>query len=141
MDQRGQALITTKAKPCRNFANGNCPFGQKCSFLHPVPGTVPLSSLAQYLFNWNILLPQLLASSNQQQTLKNMPRRSPPPPHGPQLIDEDPSPPTSLLLSTSDCTSSEQMPRTKRLSRRKKVPCRHFIRTGGWCPAGAKCRL
>lgn len=138
-----QGLTTTKAKLCRNFSNGACPFGQKCSFLHPPSGFNPLSSsLAQYLFNWNTLLPQLLALSNQQAALKKMQRpRSSPRPQGPQLVDEDPSPATSLLLSTSDCTSLEQVPQTRRFSRRKKLPCRQFIWTGGWCPAGAKCRL
>ncbi|KAG8216029.1 hypothetical protein J3R82DRAFT_8023 [Butyriboletus roseoflavus] len=133
--------MITKAKLCRNFANGDCPFGQKCSFLHgPASGIKP-SFLAQQLFNWNALLPQLLALSNQQGIQKKMLRRSPPRFQGPQLVDEDPSPPTSLLLSTSDCTSAEQMQETRRFSRRKKYPCRHFIRTGGWCPAGAECRF
>lgn len=140
-NQTEQALTTTKAKLCRNFTNGNCPFGQKCSFLHPAQGINPLSSsLAQYLSNWNMFLPQLLALSNQQGNLKKMPRRSPLRSQGPQLIDEDPSPSTSLLLSASDCTSSEQVPQTRRFGRRKRIPCRQFTRTGG-CPAGAKCRL
>lgn len=137
--QREKGLSTTKAKLCRNLANGNCPFGQKCSFLHPAPRISPSSSSpAQHLFNWNpLLLSQLLALSNQQGTQKEMPPRS----LGPQLIDEDSSPTTSLLLSKSDCTSSEQKPRTRRSSRREKFPCRHFIRTGGWCPAAGQCRL
>ena len=144
-NQREQGLITTKAKLCRNFANGNCSFGQKCSFLHAAPRINPSSSsLAQHLFNWNPLLLsqlQLLALCNQQETQKKIPRQSAPRSQGSQLIDEDPSPSTSLLLSMSDGTSSEQMPQTRRSSRRKRYPCRHFIRTGGWCPAAGQCRL
>lgn len=132
--QRAQRLMTTKAKLCRNFSSGSCPFGQKCSFLHPAPGINPLSSsLAQYLFNWNMLLPQLFAL--QQASLKKMPPRSPPRPQGPQLVDEDPSPPASLLLSASDSTSSERMPPKRRYSKQKKLPCRQLVRTGGWYQA------
>ena len=142
-NQREQRLITTKAKLCRNFASGDCPFGQKCNFLHSA--TIinsSSSSLAQHLFHWNpLLLQQLLALSNQQETQKKMPQWSDPRTQGPRLIDEDPSPSISLLLSKSDCASSEQMPQTRRSSRRKKYPCRHFIRTGGWCPAAGQCRL
>jgi hypothetical protein len=132
-----------RTKLCRNFANGNCPFGHRCSFLHAAPRiNTSSSSIAQHLFNWNpLLLSQLLAFSNQQGTQKKMPQRSAPRSQGPQLIDEDPSLSTSLLLSMSDCTSSEQMPQTRRSSRRKKYPCRHFIRTGGWCPVAGQCRF
>ncbi|KAF8556582.1 hypothetical protein OG21DRAFT_595033 [Imleria badia] len=131
-----------RTKLCRNVANGGCPFGQKCSFLHPAPRITDPSSFARNLFSWNpLLLPQLLALSNQQGTQKMMPRRSPPPPQRPQLIDEDLSPSTSLLLSKSDSTSLEQVPQTRQSSRRKKYSCRHFIRTGGWCPAGGQCKF
>ena len=141
-NQGEQRLITMKAKLCRNLVNGGCPFGQKCSFLHPAPRITGPPSFTRSIFSWNtLLLPQLLALSNQQGTRKMMPRRSPPPPQGPELIDEDPSPSTSLLLSKSDCTSLDQVPQTRRSSKRKKYPCRHFIRTGGWCPAGGQCRL
>ncbi|KAF8452497.1 hypothetical protein L210DRAFT_3518778 [Boletus edulis BED1] len=88
-----------RTKLCRNFADGVCPFGQKCSFLHPALTPSPSSfSLAQRAFSWNaLLLPQLLALSNQQTTQ----------------------------------------------NRRKKYkyPCRHFIRTGGWCPAAGQCKF
>ncbi|KAI9460687.1 hypothetical protein HD554DRAFT_2176539 [Boletus coccyginus] len=132
-----------RTKLCRNLANGNCPFGQKCSFFHPAPRISPSSSSPpQHLFNWNpLLLSQLLALSYQQGAQKEMPRRMPRRSLGSQLIDEDPSPTTPLLLSKSDCTSSEQKPQTRRSRRREKFPCRHFIRTGGWCPAAGQCRF
>lgn len=138
--QRERELITTKAKLCRRLASGDCPFGEKCNFLHPAPSTDPSSSAPpSHLFNWNpLLLAQFLALSDQQGNRKEMLRQSPPRSQAPQLVDEDPSPSTSLLFSKSDSTSS--LP-TWQSNKPKKFPCRHFVRTGGWCPAGGHCRL
>ncbi|KAF9233897.1 hypothetical protein BU15DRAFT_79642 [Melanogaster broomeanus] len=66
--------------------------------------------------------------------------QSPPQPLEPTLLDEDPSPSISLLLSTSDSTNSEQLPEAMKCgNKRKNYRCRHFARTRGWCPAGERC--
>ncbi|KAF9224802.1 hypothetical protein BS17DRAFT_879625 [Gyrodon lividus] len=130
-----------RSKLCRNFISGDCTFGAKCSFLHPplrmVPASGPFSR--RLLLNWNALFPQLIPLSGQQ----GAPATQLPPSSQPQaFLDEDPSSSNSLLLSASDCTHSEPIPEArKHNNRRKKYPCRHFARTGGWCPAGERCKF
>ncbi|KIJ16356.1 hypothetical protein PAXINDRAFT_180247 [Paxillus involutus ATCC 200175] len=134
-----------RSKLCRYFIRGNCPFGATCSFLHPPPGMLPPSGSfsRQLLVNWNALFPQSIPLSDEQGAPPTQSPDSPPSQsQRPQLIDEDPSPSNSLLLSASDCTNSEPMPQARQHDNgRKKYPCRHFARTKGWCPVGDQCKF
>ncbi|KIJ63636.1 hypothetical protein HYDPIDRAFT_41040 [Hydnomerulius pinastri MD-312] len=133
-----------RTKLCRNFISGKCAFGPTCSFIHPPVGMFPSYQTTspfsrQLLTSWNALLPQIMASADQEGVQLTM--QSPPQPQGSPLVDEDQSS-SSLLLSTSDITNSELLSEARQhYNGRRKYPCRHFARTGGWCPAGDQCKF
>ncbi|KAH7882966.1 hypothetical protein F5I97DRAFT_158428 [Phlebopus sp. FC_14] len=131
-----------RTKLCRNYMSGQCAFGPKCSFIHPPPGLLPpyhsSSPFArQLLSNWNAFLPRTMTIPQAMQPVQT----NSPISHfqGPFLADENPS---LHLLSTTDAVNSGALKDARlHTPKQKRFPCRHFVRTGGWCPAGGQCKF
>ncbi|KAI6041527.1 hypothetical protein EDC04DRAFT_1261649 [Pisolithus marmoratus] len=131
-----------RTKLCRNFVIGKCEYGEKCTFIHPPLAFSPPQSWSFFACpsnpNWNAspALPELMCPTQGSplgplHSFASHPHKNSP-------IGDDPSA-TSLLLSASGNVNM-----TSPLSWQvggKKYPCRHFTRTGGWCPVGNRCKF
>ncbi|KAL4071774.1 hypothetical protein J3A83DRAFT_2906144 [Scleroderma citrinum] len=128
-----------RTKLCRNFAIGRCDYGDQCSFIHPplvFPPYQSWSPFARQAYpNWGSHVHQYLA---QQSRPSQLPRTYP---QEPSIVDGGASP-SSLLLSASDSVVPSFGGHVGwGQSNQKKYPCRHFVRTGGWCPVGDGCKF
>lgn len=134
-----------RTKLCRNFVIGKCEYGERCTFIHPPVALSPPQSwsffTAQSYPTWNasppqpeLMYPTQASPLGPLQSFAAHPQELSP-------FGDEPSP-TSLLLSTPGTvnlgyTASPPSWQTGK----KKYPCRHFSRTGGWCPVGNRCKF
>lgn len=115
------------AKICRSFVAGRCPYGDKCTFIHPPPAPFPPSNVLspfarQLALNWSALPPnsnKLYFMSPQHSIAGAAAYRTPP-----------------FLPGQSATGHMAIRPENWRTK-----PCKHFGRTQGWCPIGDACNL
>ncbi|KAG0704184.1 hypothetical protein DFH29DRAFT_394824 [Suillus ampliporus] len=123
-----------RTKTCRNFVMGRCAYGKKCTFIHPPP--VPflpsniLSPFArQLVLNWSALQPNTKEFAKAPQHPVADPTVAAPSyktPFYPRRLSSAP------ILGTG---------RNVHPTNWKTTPCKHFIRTQGWCPVGDACNF
>lgn len=124
-----------RTKLCRNFAIGKCNYGDQCSFIHPPLVFPPYQSWSpfarQIYLNSDSLAPQYIALHSLPVQLSGAYTQEA------SIVDKGAS-----LLSVSDGVVSGFGGRLGwgHLGE-KKYPCRHFVRTGGWCPVGDNCKF
>lgn len=137
-----------RTKLCRNFVTGKCDYGEKCTFIHPTLAFPPQQQQSTSFFavpsypNWNASppLPELMYPTQGSPLGGPLPSFAVHPQEISPIGDEQRA--SSLLLSTPGSVNTGYIASPPSWQPgRKKYPCRHFTRTGGWCPAGNRCKF
>lgn len=101
---------------CRRFVRGNCIFGIECKFSHP-----------ERNLSFLICTP---ASESEAAPLLT---------YGEPVAHNGPERSNDMPVNYADPNVMDPISRESLTW--KTTPCRHYIRTQGWCPVGEKCRL
>lgn len=135
------------AKLCRNLELGNCAYGNRCRFFHPLNVSIPRHNSA------SPFLPTLPLYLPADSLYHPWAARDQPLPHvpfdGSFSVNDFEKRDIGQSYDPAGNESSRQpvapkyhmaMPLMRPFSW-KTAPCRHFVRHQGWCPLGDRCNL